>query len=187
MCSYTPIGSVARCLQVWIDTEWVETSRTWQTPGTEHSVCIPYRTVQLDNQHSNPITLEGSGQHCDNHVAIGGDPDGYGMTLQECAADTVLDPRCSGRFFYWGPRPDDGGQCKCAIDDCSARTSAPQFNVYRYDQGKTAHLTSGGTTRENINLNPGVECVRRGSLRSSGLGPSPRQSGTVACPPSCSQ
>ena len=50
MCSNTPNGSVACCLQVWIDTEWVETSRTWQTPGTEHSVCMPNRTVQLDNQ-----------------------------------------------------------------------------------------------------------------------------------------
>ena len=44
------LGRWLCCVQVWIEAEWVETSRTWQTPGMELSACMPNRTVNLSNQ-----------------------------------------------------------------------------------------------------------------------------------------
>ena len=61
--------------------------------------------------------------------------DGYGMTLQECAAESELDSRCTdwvaGQYFHW--RGTNGGQCKCAIDDCSVRFEESNCSALQVD------------------------------------------------------
>ena len=77
-------------------------------------------------------TLQTAGAYCQNAVPLGEGVDGYGMNLAQCTAATSTDTRCSGNFFHWRDADwrNQGGQCKCATDDCSVTYPFSDSSVY---------------------------------------------------------
>ena len=76
-----------------------------------------------------------SSEYCRNSTPPGNDPSGFGYSLDSCAAAVAVAPRCAvgvGIFTY---SESYNGQCKCALDACSARGHSASYTTYKLEPG----------------------------------------------------